>query len=67
MPTDLSRVIKQRRAKQEAERRNSRLVILLIPAICCLLTILLAFESRAFEAAFVTMGGPQWPQVSALK
>lgn len=55
MPTNILESIAERRARDRKNGADARAYLLLIPLIACLFSILLSFESRAFEAVFIEL------------
>ncbi len=58
MPTDVLFALERRRRAERGERHRIRMSVLLIPVVCCILSILLSVESRAYEAAVIETGIP---------
>ena len=55
MPTEVLLSVTERRDRDRKNAADLRAYLLLIPLIACLFSILLAFESRAFEAVFIEL------------
>lgn len=55
MPTEVLLAVEERRARDRKNAADLRACLLLIPLIACLLSIVLSFESRTFEAVFIEL------------
>ena len=55
MPTDVLLSVQERRARVRKSGSDLHAYLLLVPLIACLFSIILSFESRAFEAVFIEL------------
>ncbi len=58
MPTDVLLALERRRTAERDERHYIRMSVILIPVVCCILSILLSIESRAYEVAVIQTAIP---------